>query len=34
MYKIMLELVMSFALAQDDTQGGQPTGPPPYEKGA
>jgi hypothetical protein len=29
--KIMLAgmVVMSFALAQDDTQGGQPTGPPP-----
>ena len=32
--KLMLAgmVVMSFALAQDDTQGGQPTGPPPCDE--
>jgi hypothetical protein len=34
--KIMVAgmVVMSFALAQDDTQGGQPTGPPPCDPNA
>jgi len=34
--KLMLAgmVVMSFALAQDDTQGGQPTGPPPCDPNA